>query len=175
MNIYIKYAFFAGVALTFSGCSSHQTSKPFNQNAHYSQELKAIRREKFKKGKLLNKSEMDLLLALENALYGKGYRIIFQTSLGSFLNHSNKDMFLKINCKRADFVIVNRFGYPEVVVEYNGEGHFSSSSYLRDDIKETACSSAEVPFVSISYHEKRDLKRAIEEKVLPRLFKRKTH
>jgi len=172
MNRTIKYIIFIGVAFLFSGCSDSigTQSKPFNSTKHYTQELKAVRREKYKKGKLLNKSEMQLLWELEDALKGKSYRIILQTSLGAFLQHNDKNAFLKVNCKRADFVIMNRFGYPEAVIEYNGEGHYSKDSGLRDNIKEIACNSAEIPFITISYKDKYDLKKAIQEKVLPVLY-----
>lgn len=176
MTKFFKYFIFIGIVFLFSGCSDSISvkSKPFNSTKHYTQELKAVRREKYKKGKLLNKSELQLLWELEDALKGLDYRIIIQTSLGAFLQHKEKDAFLKINCKRADFVIMNRFGYPEAVIEYNGEGHYSKDSGLRDNIKEIACNSADVPFVVITYKDKNDLKTAVKSKVLPVLYQFKS-
>lgn len=169
----VKYLIFICAVFLFSGCSNSTEAnpKPFNSSEHYKQELKAVRREKYKKRKLLNKSEMRLLLELEGAIKEKDYRIVLQTSFGSFLQHNDKNAFLKVNCKRADFVIINKFGYPEVVIEYNGEGHYNKSSHLRDEIKELACNSAEIPFVTISYKDKHNLNEVIQEKIIPILQK----
>jgi len=175
MKKIIKYGLLLGAGLFLSGCSSESSStKPFNSTKHYTQELKAVRKEKYKKGKMLNHSEMKLLLALEEALRGKDYRIVLQTSLGAFLNHKEKKAFLAVNCKRADFVIMNRFAYPEAVIEYNGEGHYQNNSSLRDDIKSLSCQSADLPFIQISFHDKNNFEEVIKEKVLPVLYKAKS-
>ena len=173
--------FFIGMSLSmfFSGCSNTELNssqnrnshKPFNPNEYYSQQLEVIKREKYKKRKLVNSSEMELLEALEKRLSFKGYRVLVQANYGSFLSHIDKDIFFQINCKRADFVIMNRFGYPEAVIEYNGEGHYQNNSSLRDDIKELACQSAELPFIRIGFHEKNsNFLEVIEKKVIPLLW-----
>lgn len=190
----IKLCLFgSAVILLFSGCnSSNQTknysnnynsnsprvnpapaSQPFNPQEFYENQLRIIRREKFKKTKLVNKSEMELLEALEKALAGKGYRIMVQASYGAFLGHEDKDVYFQINSKRADFVIMNRYGYPEMVVEYNGEGHYRSSSSVKDDIKELSVQSANIPFIRITYNEKyNNFENAIKIKVIPNLYKK---
>jgi hypothetical protein len=156
-----------------SRVNSTPTNQPFNQQEFYENQLSVVRREKFKKNKLVNKSEMELLEALEKALSSKGYRIMVQTSYGAFLGHDDKEVYFQVHSKRADFVVMNRFGYPEMVIEYNGEGHYQSNSSLKDDIKELSVQSANIPFVKITYNEKyNNFESAIKTKVIPNLYKK---
>ena len=168
--------FIAGAIVLLTGCSHvnstsnslNQTPEPFNQSQFYTEQLDAVRKEKYAKRRALNKSELDLLDALEKILRPLGYKIMVQTSYGAFLQHDDKEAFMKVNCKRADFVVMNKFGYVEAVIEYNGEGHYQGFSSIRDDIKELACLSSEIPFVKITFHEKKNnFLNAIQKKILP--------
>lgn len=57
-------------------------------------------------------------------LHTKGqYKINMQTNLGEILK-SSPDEHKTINCKRADFCIVDKEFMPVAVVEVNGTGHY---------------------------------------------------
>lgn len=167
---FFKYILLFFGILVFNGCSNNtnnipqQNNYPFNSDSHYKTELDVIRREKYRKIKLINNKEKEILDILDKLIDKSKYSIYLQTSYGAFLGHSDKEMFLRMNSKRADFLIVNKYGYPELVIEYSGEGHYQNNSSIRDDIKELACQSADLPFVKITFKE--NLHEAIQKKVL---------
>lgn len=107
---------------------------------------------------LLNKSEFQILLLLEAVVrdLDAGFRVMAQTSLGEVLRpkrtwrQSDADFaYRSINSKRADFIIVDRFGLTVVAVEYQGRGHYQGNAVLRDAVKREAFLKANVAFVEV--------------------------
>ena len=107
---------------------------------------------------ILNRSEFQLLLVLEGLArdVNAGHRVMAQTCFGEFLRLKRGEKgdeanraYRSINSKRADFVIVDAAGYPAVVVEYQGSGHYQGTAALRDAVKREACRSAGVAFVEV--------------------------
>ncbi|MEN4564206.1 DUF2726 domain-containing protein [Pantoea agglomerans] len=114
-------------------------------------QLNAVRSSEFRKRPLMNKSEYGVFCKLEELLSTshRGYRVFSQVSLGEILGSDDKQAYLAINSKRADFVIIDWSGQPIVVVEYHGSGHFQEDAILRDAVKREACNSAGIIFVEL--------------------------
>lgn len=113
---------------------------------------------RFEARPLFNKSEFQVLLVLEAvAREAKaGHRVMAQTCYGEFLrlkrgekNEEADRAYRSVNSKRADFVIVDAAGYPVIVVEYQGSGHYQGTAELRDAVKREALRSAGVPLVEV--------------------------
>ena len=83
-------------------------------------------------------------------LYARGYRVFSQVSLGEILGSDDKQAYLAINSKRADFVIIDWSGQPIAVVEYHGSGHFQGDAVVRDAVKREACASAGIAFIELT-------------------------
>ncbi|WP_397543010.1 DUF2726 domain-containing protein [Roseovarius salis] len=108
---------------------------------------------------LLNGSEARLLPVIESALatYGRGHRVMAQTSLGELLRpcHERGQKGLAaaaraaINSKRLDFAIVDRSGRLVAAVEYQGSGHYGRTAFMRDAVKREVCRKAGVPFIEV--------------------------
>lgn len=114
-------------------------------------QLTTVRSNDFCKRPLMNKGEYGVFCRLE-ALMSKNhsdYRVFAQVSMGEILGSDNKEAYLSINSKRADFVIINRSGYPVAVVEYQGESHYQEDARTRDAVKREACKSAGISFIEL--------------------------
>lgn len=114
-------------------------------------QLNAVRSSEFRKRPLMNKSEYSVFCKLEKLLAAshRGYRVFSQVSLGEILGSDDKQAYLAINSKRADFVIIDWSGQPIAVVEYHGSGHYQDDAILRDAVKREACSSAGIAFIEL--------------------------
>lgn len=115
-------------------------------------QLNAVRSSEFRKRPLMNKSEYSVFCKLEKLLSAshRGYRIFSQVSLGEILGSDDKQAYLAINSKRADFVIIDWSGQPIAVVEYHGSGHFQGDAVVRDAVKREACASAGIAFIELT-------------------------
>jgi hypothetical protein len=129
----------------------NDVSDPRNQ-------LDFVSRVEFERQPLLNKSEFQVLLVLEEVVRGldAGHRVMAQTVLGEFLRPKrggqagNSDLaYRSINCKRADFVVVDSRGYAVLVVEYQGSGHYQGTAMLRDAVKREALRTAGVTLIEV--------------------------
>lgn len=129
-----------------------------NEVADPNKQLGFVSKVAFEARPLLNKSEFPVLLVLEAAAreVNAGHRVMAQTCFGEFLRlkrgEKNGDAdraYRSINSKRADFVIVDAAGYPAVVIEYQGTGHYQGTAELRDAVKREACRSAGVALVEV--------------------------
>jgi hypothetical protein len=108
---------------------------------------------------LLNKEEYPVLLLLEEVVreIGGGFRVMAQTSLGEVIRPSrssaskdDRDLaFRSINSKRLDFSIFDRFGRLVLAVEYQGSGHYHSTSFIRDAVKKEALRKAGVTLLEV--------------------------
>lgn len=87
-----------------------------------------------------------------------------QTSLGeilttkaSFWGQEAADLaYRSINSKRADFVVIDRFGIAALAVEYQGGGHYQGTALLRDAVKREAFRKAGVAFLEIPARYRKD-------------------
>lgn len=121
------------------------------------QQLGFVSRVVFERTPLLNKSEFQVFLLLEQVVreVGGGHRVMAQTPLGEILKpkgagYKELDLaFRSINSKRVDFVIVDRAGFAVVGVEYQGNGHYQGTAALRDAVKREAFRSAGVPLIEV--------------------------
>ncbi|OOF37977.1 hypothetical protein BKK49_10710 [Rodentibacter rarus] len=57
--------------------------------------------------------------------------------------------FFSINQLRADFLIIDRFGKPVLVIEYQGTGHRLNNSTDRDTRKRYACNKVGIELIEI--------------------------
>lgn len=109
---------------------------------------------------LMNKSEFQVYCGLSDvvAKSPNGHRLFSQVSFGAFLRvnarrgpqRQRDAAFHAVARKTADFLIINRYGYPVAVVEYQGSGHYQGNAHDRDQAKRVACHSAGIPFIEIS-------------------------
>lgn len=139
-------------------------SRAANEVADPKKQLGFVSNVEFEARPLLNKSEFQVLLVLEETVraFGAGHRVMAQTCFGEFLKPRNRRKgddtdraFRSINSKRADFVVVDAAGYPVVVVEYQGSGHYQGTAALRDAVKREACRSAGVALIEVMANFKR--------------------
>lgn len=108
---------------------------------------------------LMNKSEFALYRALNDivAQSPNNHRLFSQVAYGAFLavcarrgpERLRRAAFHAVARKSADFVIINRYGYPVAVVEYQGTGHYQANAHDRDQAKRVACHSAGIPFIEV--------------------------
>lgn len=114
-------------------------------------QLKTVRSSEFRKRPLMNKSEYRVFCNLEKLLSvsHRGCRVFAQVSLGEILGSDDKEAYLAINSKRADFVIIDWSGQPIAVVEYHGTGHYQGDATVRDAVKREACNSAGIAFIEL--------------------------
>ncbi len=133
-------------------------SRAANEVADPRKQLGFVSKVEFDARPLLNRSEFQVLLVLEDAAraLGAGHRVMAQTCYGEFLklksrerNDDTNRAYRSINSKRADFVIIDPAGYPVAVVEYQGSGHYQGTAVLRDAVKKEACRSAGVALIEV--------------------------
>ena len=97
-----------------------------------------------------------------------------QTSLGEVLaprpasgSQEARDLaFRSINSKRLDFLMIDAYGMPVLAVEYQGHGHFSDTTFMRDAVKREALRKAgirllEVPAEFDAADLERDIRKAL--------------
>ncbi len=105
----------------------------------------------FQKKKLMNQEEYKLFKELEpmfNA-HPRKMRLFCQVSLGEILASEDDPGFFAINNTRCDFLVIDSSGWPVVVIEYQGSGHFQGNSAERDEVKRIALKKAGVPTVEV--------------------------
>lgn len=113
---------------------------------------------------ILNNAESFLFELLKQE-FPPTWHVMAQVSYGSFLQNPNRNLFMSINSKRADIVVL----YPSLdvaaVFEYHGTGHYGDTDQSRrraeisDDIKRRACAEAGVRLFEIpSWIEKQEIK-----------------
>lgn len=136
---------------------NHSFLKPWAMHDPANQ-MKAISQVGFKTVPLLNRSEFQLLPLLESITRDlrSGHRVMAQTSLGEILVPvTTTDPRLKpaahasINSKRLDFAIFNRAGHLVLAIEYQGQGHYAPTAFMRDAVKREALRKAGVPYVEV--------------------------
>lgn len=118
--------------------------------------LQVVANAGYSKRKLMNKEEYKLYLLLFNLLEeqykGRNLRLFCQVSMGEFIRTEDSTAFGLINSKRVDFLIINAFGDPIIVIEYQGKGHFQKNAIERDAIKKEACRKADIYYLEFTYN-----------------------
>jgi hypothetical protein len=122
-------------------------------------QMKVVAAAEFETQRMLNASEAKLLPVIEGALarYGRGHRVMAQTSLGELLRprpqRGRKDLteaaHAAINSKRLDFAIIDRSGRLVAAIEYQGSGHYGQTAFMRDAVKREVCRKAGVAFLEV--------------------------
>lgn len=115
-------------------------------------QLDLVAKNEFKKRKLMNKEEYALYKALEKSLKASRADLLLfpQVSLGEIISSENKSAYFCINSKRADFIIISRFGDPLAVIEYQGGAHYQGNAIVRDAVKKEACRKAGIAYMEIT-------------------------
>ncbi|GFE97872.1 hypothetical protein DmGdi_29450 [Gluconobacter sp. Gdi] len=102
------------------------------------------------------------------------WRFAFEVAMGGFIktpyapdDPRQKRAFKSYSGKRVDFLLIDRFGNPVLVVEYNGSGHdLSGDADARMAVKRLALQKAGIPLLEIPERMgKLDILAALSEKV----------
>lgn len=100
---------------------------------------------------IMNKGEFRVYCELQELidsipLNKSKFRVFPQIVLDCFIKQADRD----IKFLRADFVIVDPRGFPIIVVEYQGKGHYKQQNYLeRDRRKRLACEIAGIKLIEV--------------------------
>lgn len=124
----------------------------------------------------VNKEAVRVLYALDEWIvaHRPDWRMAFEVSMGAFIKTSydpedrmQKAAFSSYNSKRVDFLLIDRFGQPMLVVEYHGTGHdLSDDAPDRMEVKRLALARAGIPLVEIpAKASKSDIVRMVAETV----------
>ncbi|MGB3313939.1 MAG: DUF2726 domain-containing protein [Albidovulum sp.] len=129
--------------------------------------LSALRRTTITVRKPINREAYAVFVKLENAVAANApkARVLAEVSMGAFLSTSgygankyrDKLAFSSFNAKRVDFLVINGFGKPVLIVEYQGSGHDPDGTAAeRDMLKREAIGLAGIELVEIFRHQSPD-------------------
>lgn len=115
-------------------------------------QLRFVMRARFHKKRTMNKSEYQVFRTIEREVraINQGHRVFAQTSLGEIIGSEDGRAFNSINSKRVDILIIDPWGYPAAVFEYQGEGHYQGDAAARDAVKKEALRKAGVAYVEVT-------------------------
>lgn len=110
--------------------------------------------------KPINKEAYGVLVKIEKVLSSDApkARVLAEVGMGAFLTTGDRDgllsddklAFTSFNAKRVDFLIIDAFGQPRFVVEYQGSGHhLGGTAAERDMLKREAIRRAGIELVEI--------------------------
>lgn len=121
----------------------------------------------------VNREAVQVLYALDEWIKTNqpGWRFGFEVSMGAFIrttannpkDQKLKDAFSSYNSKRVDFLLIDRYGKPRLVIEYHGSGHeLSGDASERMQVKRLALARAKIPLLEVPERTpKADIVRAI--------------
>lgn len=108
----------------------------------------------------VNCEAINVFNCLQNWLIKKNisWYIVFEVAMGAFIktdSHSSQleqdQAFRAYNSKRVDFLIVDYHGFPKLVIEYNGSGHYlSDDAEDRMKVKKFILYKAKIPLIEIN-------------------------
>ncbi|MDO4224718.1 MAG: DUF2726 domain-containing protein [Bergeyella zoohelcum] len=134
---------------------SYKSREIFQQKVDdKTQKIISISNTRYKKSRLMNKPEFKLFCEIENILNkinaknNSKFRVFPQVVLGAVIQNADTN----IKYLRADLLIIDNNGYPCIVVEYQGSGHFNNDFLERDRRKRIACQNAGIELVEVSQH-----------------------
>lgn len=126
-----------------------------NLQSSKSDHLDLVIQHQYKRKPLMNYSEsrlFDILTELLTRTRYQEFRLFSQVAMGEFLESDDRTAHFAVNNKRVDFLIVDKKGYPVMVIEYQGEGHYQDNAAKRDAVKKEACRKAGVLFLEFFPH-----------------------
>ena len=146
-------------------------------------QMEFISKVDFEARPLLNKPEYRILRILEAVAQETpgGLRVMAQTSLGEVLapqpasgSQEARDLaFRSINSKRLDFLVIDAYGMPVLAVEYQGQGHFSDTTFMRDAVKREVLRKAGIRLLEVpAVFDAEDLERDIRKALPPNIARR---
>lgn len=107
----------------------------------------------------VNREASQVLYALDEWIkkFRPEWRFSFEVSMGAFIRTTysqndprQKQAFNSYSGKRVDFLLIDRFGKPVLVVEYHGSGHnLSDNAEERMAVKRLALHKAGIPLLEI--------------------------
>ncbi|ACV75823.1 hypothetical protein Za10_1280 [Zymomonas mobilis subsp. mobilis NCIMB 11163] len=107
----------------------------------------------------VNKEAVQVLYALDEWIrtYQPDWRFAFEVSMGGFIRTTydpedprQKQAFSSYSGKRVDFLLIDRYGLPVMVIEYHGTGHdLSGDADDRMAVKRLALQKASIPLLEI--------------------------
>jgi hypothetical protein len=108
---------------------------------------------------LMNKPESALFYELDRIVKrsNSNHRLTTQVAFGAFVEATARadfeqiktDAFFSVQRKVADFLIIDRYGKPVMVIEYQGDGHYQRNAHARDHVKRIVCQMARLPFIEV--------------------------
>ncbi|MBB2172344.1 DUF2726 domain-containing protein [Gluconacetobacter asukensis] len=124
----------------------------------------------------VNREAVRVLYAIDEWIKDRqpDWRFAFEVAMGGFIktpyapdDPRQKRAFNSYSGKRVDFLLIDRFGNPVLVVEYNGSGHdLSRDADARMAVKRLALQKADIPLLEIPEKMgKSDIFAALSEKV----------
>lgn len=149
----MEYILFTIVILLFillmNNRKPRKKSLSFTDSAN---QLLIVSKGDFYKRKLMNKEESYLFRSLESILKkNKSEHMVFaQVSFGEIIGSKDKAAYSCINSKRADFVVITRYGDPVAVFEYQGGAHYQADAIQRDAVKKEACRKAGIAYFEVT-------------------------
>lgn len=125
-------------------------SDPTNQ-------MEAVSRVRFRRKKLLNGSEDRLFNLVDENLQTTypDLRLMAQTSLGEVIEPVSQDKRhwaraqASVNSKRLDMAIFNTHGMLLAAIEFQGSGHYSQKTFMRDAVKKEALRRAGITLIEV--------------------------
>lgn len=121
-------------------------------------QIEAVSKVAFERQPLLNRSESAVFVTLEACIDEiPGYRLMAPTSLGELIRPSansgskadRENAFAWINSKRLDFAVIDPSGFLALAIEYQGRGHHTDTSFMRDAVKREALRRAGVEMLEV--------------------------
>ena len=105
------------------------------------EQLRLVIGARFKKRRLLSRSEAHVLYAAERAINTAElkWRVMAQVSLGEVLSSPDARAYSAINSKRVDLLIISRSGDPIAAIEYQGHGHYQGTAAARVLLRKRRC------------------------------------
>lgn len=136
----------------FAQSSPPRTYQRVRHPCNKEDQLYLVANNSFNLKRIMNKEEFKLFKKIERHLkdHYPYYRVFPQVCLGEIFTSDNKLAYSCINSKRADLIIIDQFGRPIMVIEYQGEGHFNGDAFIRDAVKKEVCRKTGVSYIEFS-------------------------
>ena len=114
-------------------------------------QLKDLKKSHLTRKRIMGVEEYKLYKVLQMVIKStrQNFYVYPQVSLGELIEVDTNEGFRAINSKRADFVITDAFGWPVILVEYQGGAHFQGNAMGRDLVKQTAATYAGIAFLAV--------------------------
>jgi hypothetical protein len=145
-----------------------------NSIADTQNQLRFIAQSELRSVRPVNHEAAPVLYALDDWIQAnqRKWRFGFEVSMGAFIQVDSKDKagrdaFHSYNSKRVDFLLIDRYGQPALVIEYHGSGHNRSDDAKgRMAVKRLVLERAGIPLLEVAEKTaKADILHAISERL----------